>query len=162
MDTLAPTREWQQKFRYDPPSVDQKSIRRAYRRISQAENLFRRDELESEQFKAAEKLNMHRLGAMGVKVAQGDECPLNADTEYPITYHNQKLALAEAAVANARAWQDMIAFVAEDKTVVEIGQGRGRTSHPVARAYALGRLQMGFDVLVDHWGLSTSRKQKIP
>lgn len=162
MDALAPPREQLRKFEFDAATLDQRRNQQAYRRISQTEHLRRRDDITEEQFRAAEKLNMHNLGAQGVRIQHDEECTLNPDTEYPITYHNQKLEQARQAVGNTRIWQDMIALVEESKTLVEIGKGRGRTSHPVARAYALGRITSGLDTLVDHWGLSTARSQKVP
>ena len=163
MDTIAPTREWQRKFDYEPPKLDQRSARAAYRKISQAERLFQRDDLTYAQFAASEKLHRHMLGAMGVKVQHSDDhSPLNDVTEYPITYHNQKVEEAKRAVSNVKLWNDLIAFVDESQSIVEIGTARGRTSHAIAKAFALGRIVTALDIISDLWGLSTSRKQKVP
>ena len=163
MDTIAPTREWQSKFDYEPPQLDRQTARTAYRKISQAERLFQRDDLTYAQFSASEKLLRHTLGAMGVRVQHSDDhSPLNDVTEYPITYHNQKVDEARHAVGNAKLWNDLVSFVSESQTIVEIGTARGRTSHAVAKAYALGRIVTALDIVSDLWGLSTSRKQKIP
>lgn len=163
MDTIAPTSEWLKKFDYEPPKLDQRTARQAYRRISQVERLYKRDEITYAQFAAAEKLHRHMLGAMGVKVQHSDDhSPLNDVCEYPITYHNQKVAEAEKAIANPKLWNDTVALIDESQTLVEIGKGRGRTSHAVAKAFALGRIVIALDTIGDLWGLSTSRKQKVP
>lgn len=160
MDAIAPTREWQQKFGYQPPRQDQKHNQKAYRRISQAENLKNREEIDDAQFRASEKLLTHYHGAHGVRVQQDEDSdPLNTDTEYPITYHNQKLDEACKAVRSPHAWMALINMVTEGLTLVEIGTAPGRTSHPVARAYALGMITTALDALVDHWGLSTATRK---
>ena len=163
MDTIAPTREWMRKFSYEPPKLDQKTARQAYRKISQVERLFKRDEITYSQFAAAEKLHRHMLGALGIKVQHGDDNgSLNDVTEYPITYHNQKVAEAKKAVGNFRLWADLCSMIDERQSLVEIGTGPGRTSHAVAKAFALGRIITALDIVSDLWGLSTSRKQKVP
>ena len=158
MDTATPTAEWLSRYDYEPPTLDQKVACPAFRRISQIEKMRKRKDISYEQFRAAEKLNTHRLGAMGVKVGQGEDTGLNADTEYPITYHNQKIDIARDAIGNARMWHDLMCVVEESRTLVQIGTSPRRMSHAVARAYALGRIATALDTLVDLWGLTTRRK----
>lgn len=159
METMAPTPEWLAKFEHARPHVDQQTNRRAYRKISQAEQCWHKEEITQEQYAACRKLLMHYQGAHGVKVQHDDEATgLNTDTEFPTTYHNQKLDLACRAVKSSAAWMAMICFVDESMSLVQIGTAPGRTSHPVARAFALGLITAGLDNLVDHWGLSTRQK----
>lgn len=151
-DALGPPIEQLRKGTYEPPQRDQAVNRAAYRRRSPLDTLWDRGEITYPMNRAAEKLDYHHKGAQGVRVQQGDDTALNADTEYPRTYHAQKLAEAERTVLPVE-WSALLAMVEETQTLEEIGRGfRPVSRREIARSTGLSVVSTGLERLALLWG----------
>jgi hypothetical protein len=159
-EALAPTPEQLAKFTYEAPRRDQTVNRTAYRRRSPLDNLWDRGEITHPMHLAAQKLDYHHKGAQGVRVQYGEDTGLNTDTEYPRTYHAQKLALAEEYVLPSEWWA-LTNMIEETKTLEEIGRGiRSVSRREIARQAGLGAVSSGLERLALLWGFL--ERQKVP
>lgn len=157
-DALSPTREQLRRDTYEPPHIDQQTNRRAWRKVTVFENLHNRGEIEYFQLRAAEKLEMHWHGAQGACVAfSEDSGAYNDESEYPRTWHAQKLAQAQQEL-RPREWlalQDLIM----GSSLEDVGRKwRSVGTAKIARAQALVLIYEGLDVLGRFWGLATKEK----
>lgn len=157
---LAPTPEQLAKFTYEAPKRDQTVNRVAYRRRSPLDNLWDRGEITHPMHLAAHKLDYHHKGSMGVRVQYGEDSRLNTDTEYPRTYHAQKLAEAEGETLPAE-WTALMGMINETETLQQIGQRFRRVSvEKLARAQGLTLVSCGLERLALLWGFQ--ERQKVP
>lgn len=157
-DALSPTREQLRHDTYEPPRIDQQTSRRAWRKVTVFENLHNRGEIEYFQLRAAEKLEMHWHGAQGACVAfSEDSGAAGEDSEYPRTWHAQKLSQAQDQL-RPREWlalQDIIMGA----SLEDVGRKwRAVGRREIARAQALVLVSEGLDVLGRYWGLATKEK----
>lgn len=153
-DTVSPTPEWLNKHTYEPPVVDQTTIRRAYRKISVFDELHNRGEIEYSQLRAAEKLEKHWHGAHGADVRFGEEGGNGNDLEYSRTYHNQMLSKAQK-VLRPKEWLALVDIIM-GATVEEVGRKwRAVGTKTVARAQGLVLVGEGLEQLSELWGFKT-------
>lgn len=159
-EALAPTPEQLAKSVYETPRRDQTVNRIAYRRRSPLDTLWDRGEITHAMHLAAHKLDYHYRGAQGVRVQYGENTALNADTEFPRTYHAQKLAEAENHTLPSE-WQALMGMVTETETLQDIGQRFRRVAvEKLARAQGLTLVSCGLERLAMLWGFQ--ERQKIP
>lgn len=159
-EALAPPREQLAKFTYEAPKRDQTVNRVAYRRRSPLDTLWDRGEISHPMHLAAQKLDYHHKGAQGVRVQYGEDCALNTDTEYPRTYHAQKLAIAEQNILPVE-WVALTCMIEETRTLEEIGRGiRSVSRREIARQAGLSAVSTGLERLALLWGFQD--RQKIP
>lgn len=157
-DALSPTREQLRHDTYEPPHIDQQTNRRAWRKLSVFETLHNRGEIEYFHLRAAEKLEMHWHGAQGACVSfSEDSGAYNDESEYPRTWHAQKLAQAQEQL-RPREWlalQDIIMGA----SLEDVGRKwRAVGTATIARAQALVLVYEGLDVLGRYWGLASKEK----
>jgi hypothetical protein len=159
-EALAPPIEQLRKGNYEAPQRDQNVNRVAYRRRSPLDTLWDRGEISYPMHQSAQKLYYHYRGSQGVRVQTGDDCGLSADTEYPRTYHAQKIAQAEHSVLPSE-WSALMHMVDETKTLELIGRSFAAVSkREIARRTGLMLVSTGLDRLSLLWGFQ--QRQRIP
>ena len=154
-DTVSPTPEWLSKHTYEPPQVDQTTIRRAYRKISVFDELHNRGEIEYSQLRAAEKLEKHWHGAQGANVRMCDETSDGtAPEEYARSYHAQTLSKAQK-VLRPKEWLALVDIIM-GATVEQVGRKWRAVGTPkIARAQGLVLVCEGLEQLSELWGFRT-------
>ena len=159
-EALSPTPEQLCKGTYEAPQRDQSVNRVAFRRRSPLDTLWDRGDISYPMHLSAGKLYYHYRGAQGVRVQTGEDCSLNADTEYPRTYHAQKVAQAEQTVLPAE-WHALIQMVEETQPLETIGRSFAKVSdRKIARRTGLMLVSTGLERLALLWGFQ--QRQKIP
>ena len=153
-DTVSPTPEWLSKHTYEPPQVDQTTIRRAYRKTSVFDELHRRGEIEYSQLRAAEKLEKHWHGAHGADVRFGEEGGNGNDLEYARSYHSQMLAKGQK-VLRPKEWLALVDIIM-GATVEQVGRKwRAISKREIARAQGRVLVGEGLEALAELWGFKT-------
>lgn len=161
-EALAPTPEQLRKSVYEAPLRDQTTHRVAFRRRSPLDTLWDRGDINYPMHQAAHKLDYHHRGAQGVRVRYSDEVTsLNTDTEYPRTYHAQKIAQAEQYVLPCE-WTALMCMIEESKTLEEIGRGlRSVSDRKILRQAGLSAVSSGLERLSFLWGFQERHKPPI-
>lgn len=160
LDTIEPTREWLDKHvgRIEAPHVDQKVRRHTYRKLSPFEVLFRAEDIDQEQWQAAQRLTRHWLGSQGVDVRDsvggaGD------DYEFARTVHSREFAEAREVVEISSQWDALMTMLDESGTPETIGRTwRGVSCRKQARAYGVALVCFGLEALARHWGFRDARR----
>lgn len=155
-DALSPTVEWLRKHEYEPPQIDQQTNRRAWRKLSPFDQIYKRGEIEYCQFRAAEKLEAHWRGSMGHDVRQSDDQAGSSGErlEYPRSYHAQMLAKAKETVL-PREWLALMSLLEETDDLQSIGRKwRAVGTAKIARAQGLALVSTGLERLALHWGFA--------
>jgi hypothetical protein len=161
LDTIEPTKEWIEKHvgQIEKPRRDQKVARVAYRKLSPFEVLFRNEDIDDEQFRAAQKLTRHWLGSQGVNVC--DDVPSGSEgdpPEFARTYHAQKFAEARATVAHVQQWDAIMTMLDETGTVECVGRAWKQVKcRKQARAYGVSLVAFGLEALARLWGIRDPR-----
>tara|TARA_R110000772_G_scaffold25515_3_gene66475 strand:+ start:1034 stop:1519 length:486 start_codon:yes stop_codon:yes gene_type:complete len=154
MDTAtAPTREQFKKFEYEPPKLDQKHVRRAYRKINGFERI---KALEPEHRRAVIKLERHYFGAQGISVRMDDDVQVDVDRhdEIPLFYHAGMLENAKRAVGSPRTWKALVCQMENTLTPQDIGhQWAAIKGRDKAKGFGEGLILSGLDALTIYWGL---------
>jgi len=161
---MEPTVEWLARYVHETPTLDQKTNRQAYRKLSLLEQLRKRDEITAEQLRAADKLEKHYFGSLGHDV-RSDDGYTPDPLEYPQAYHADKLRRAAAAVASPRLWGALMVAIMNDspRTVERIGfTARATKRREIARATGLEIINTGLELLTLHWGFLTHEKLAKP
>ncbi len=155
METLAPTPEWMSKHDYEPPAIDQKTVRRAFRRVNGFEGI---KSLEPEHHQAVRKLEKYYWGAQGVKVTYDDDGVRIEHAGQPDEFADFKykglLENAKKAVGSPRVWKAMVCQVEGTLSPQEIGHLWAAKKSPTgAKSWGEGLIVAGLDSLCMHWGL---------
>ncbi len=149
-EALAPTLEQIKRAVYEPPQVDQQTNRRAWRKLSPFDQIYKRGEIEYCQHRAAEKLEAHWRGAQGFDVRQSDDAGSGERLEYPRTYHAQMMAKAKEAVL-PREWLALMCLLEETDDLESIGRKwRACAYRKIARAQGLSLVSTGLERLAVH------------
>ncbi|MFZ4072095.1 MAG: hypothetical protein ACOYJ6_18620, partial [Caulobacterales bacterium] len=95
-DTIEPTQEWINKHvgRIEKPHRDQKVDRVSFRKLSPFELLMRSEDIDTEQWHAAQRLTRCWLGSQGVNVSSGDWNGVSGDFEFSRTRYAREFAEA--------------------------------------------------------------------
>jgi hypothetical protein len=160
LETIEPTAEWLDKHvgRVEKPARDQKTNRVTFRKLSPFETLRRNEDIDHEQFMAAQKLTRHWLGSQGVNVCddgpRGDGDP----PEFARTYHTQKFAEARKHVEISSQWDALMTCLHETGTAEDVGRTWKRVScRKQARAYGVSLISFGLESLARLWGMRDTR-----
>jgi hypothetical protein len=150
-DTIAPTKEsLRHAYAYEVPERSQKTERVAYRKLTAFEALERAGRIDREHMHAARKLTMHYMGALGVRVGNGDGGH-DLDGEYPEIYHGQMVRLAWRQVTRAERLA-LEALVQETSTLEELGrQWLGCRQRGQAHIAGMALVRGGLERLAVHW-----------
>lgn len=154
MDTIAPTREQQRKFRYAKPKLDQKTNKVAWSKLNGFDDMTC---LEPEHRQAAARLIVHYYGAQGADVRLDEEIRAprsGTPDEFSQVKHQNAIREAKKAVGSPRVWCALIAQIHEELTPQGIGHNwakiKGRQQ---AKGYGDALIIAGLDTLCIHWGL---------
>jgi hypothetical protein len=155
VETIAPTPEQLAKGYYDPPKLDQKHARVAYRRTNGFERIRC---LEPEHKQAWQKLEVHYYGAAGADVRWDDEHVAMDRQDVPDEFaqhrHAGLLENAKKAVGSPRVWQALVHQIHDTLSPQEIGhQWGGIKGRHQAKGYGEALIVAGLDSLCMHWGL---------
>ena len=153
METLAPTKEQFKKFEYEPPQLDQKHVRRAFRKVNGFERI---KALEPEHRRAVIKLERHYFGSQGISVRMDDDIKVDKDPadEIPRFYHAGMLENAKKAVGGPRVWKALVCQMENTLTPEDIGrQWGGYKGRQQAKGFGEGLVLSGLDALAIFWGL---------
>lgn len=158
-ETIEPTREWLDKHRgrVDRPETDQKVRRVTFRKLAPFETLARNEDIDHEQWQAAQRLTRHWLGSMGVDV-RDSEGGSNPDYEFARTVHARELAEARNIVGTPQQWDALMTCIDETGTPEDIGRAwRLVSCRKQARAYGVSLIVLGLEQLARHWGMRDTR-----
>jgi hypothetical protein len=150
---LSPTREQLRRDTYESPQVDQQTNRRAWRKLSTFDQLYRRNEIEYSQFRSAEKLEQHWMGAQGHDVRLSHEEGGSGERlEFPRSYHAQMVEKARRQLL-PREWLALQCLLEDTDDLAGIGRKwRAIGTQKIARAQGLLLVSLGLERLAVHWG----------
>lgn len=155
MESIAPTPEWIARHgdRIERPHVDQTVKRHAYRKVSPFEALYRHEDIDHEQWQAAQRLTKHWLGSQGVDV-RDSEGGANGDYEFARTVHSREFAEACRVVGTPQQWDALMTMLDETGTPEDLGRTWRRVRcRKQARAYGVSLIVLGLEQLARHWGI---------
>jgi len=158
--TVEPTREWLDKHvgKLDRPHVDQHVRRVAYRKLSPFETLHRNDDIDQEQWQAAQRLTRHWLGSQGVDVRDFNG-GASGDYEFARTVHAREFHEARFVVQVSSQWDALMTMLDETGTPEDLGRTwRGAKTRALARAHGVHLIALGLEVLARHWGIRDTRR----
>jgi hypothetical protein len=160
LETIEPTSEWLDKHRgsIEKPHTDQKVKRVAYRKLSPFETLHRSEDIDREQFQAAQRLTRHWLGSQGVDVRDSDTGG-HGDYEFARSVHSREFAEARCTVEISSQWDALMTCLDESGSPEDIGRTwRGVKCRKQARAYGVALIALGLERLARHWGMRDTRQ----
>jgi len=154
-DALSPTLEQLKRDVYEPPLVDQNTNRRAWRKLSPFDQLYRRNDIEYFQYRAAEKLECHWMGAQGHDVRLSSEEGSSGERlEFPRSYHAQMVEKAKGELL-PREWLALQCLLQDTDDLAGIGRKwRAVGTQKIARAQGLVLVSLGLERLAFHWGFA--------
>jgi len=157
-EALAPTPERLRRSEWDTPEIDTKTQRRAYKSRDPFLEMLRSQEIDGNQFQAAEQFERHYHGAEGHDVRVQDYAGEHCDRrEFGRTVHATRLADARSTLSSDE-FLALERLVRESSTLVQIGFGlSGYTNRQQAKAYGLAVVRGALQRLVDLW--ITERKR---
>lgn len=161
-ETIAPTRERMAKLskaQVERPEESPTAKRKYHRTLSPFAVLYRVGKINEGCLKAADKLTKHYWGAQGVHVGDGDlNGHIGTDhdaTEYPRTYHAQKLAQLRQIVDSARQWDVLLDMVEERADLAAAGKSwLGGKDKAQCYTAGLALARMGLDSIAEAFGMS--------
>jgi len=159
-EALAPTPERLRRSEWDTPEIDTKTQRRAYKARNPFLEMLRNQEIDGNQFQAAERFERHYPGAEGHDVRVQDYVGEPSDKRQPPrTIHATHLAEARAALMPDE-FRALECLVRESSTLVQIGFGlSGFVCRKQSRGYGLAVVRGALQRLVELW---LTERQKVP
>lgn len=158
-ETIAPTPERLRKGKFDTPTVDQKTERRAYRARDIWNEMLRRGEIGPPEHQAAERFEHHYLGMLGHDVRVTDAVSLNVD-EAQRTGWDKHIHALDAARSELipKEFLAMELLTIGEHDLVTVGKElSGYRKAETARAYAIRLVQGALERLAYLWDFSLKR-----
>lgn len=161
-DDLGPTPEWMRKHaaQFDAPDQSRETARKVYRAIGRFGMLYKRGDIEQDQYEAACKLEKHYFGSLGHDVRHGSDGGGVSDVEFPRSYHSQMVAKCQAQVTG-KEWIALVAVIEDRMTLEDIGQTLTTArKREITRARGLQLVAGGLERLSEHFGFAQRARER--